>query len=109
MTNTLVYSHAACLEHRPGAGHPESLERLNTVLRALRSPEFSSLEWRDAPMGTLDQVQLIHDRGFVDEVAAIAPQHGYMPLDAGDTVMSPGSWQAVMRCVGPAFAGLDRL
>ena len=107
MTTTLVYSHAACLEHRPGPSHPESPERLNAVLRALRSPEFSSLEWRDAPMGTLDQVQLIHDRGFVDEVADIAPQHGYMPLDAGDTVMSPGSWEAVMRCVGAACAGVD--
>ena len=107
MTTTLVYSHAACLEHRPGPSHPESPERLNAVLRALRSPEFSSLEWRDAPMGTLDQVQLIHDRAFVDEVADIAPQHGYMPLDAGDTVMSPGSWEAVMRCVGAACAGVD--
>ena len=107
MTNTLVYSHDACLEHRPGAGHPESPERLKTVLRVLRSPEFSSLEWRDAPMGTVEQVELIHDRGFIDEVSEIAPEHGYVPLDGGDTVMSPGSWEAVMRCVGAACAGVD--
>jgi acetoin utilization deacetylase AcuC-like enzyme len=30
-----------------------------------------------------------------------------MPLDGGDTVMSPGSWEAVMRCVGAACAGVD--
>jgi len=86
MTNTLVYSHAACLEHRPGASHPESPERLKTVLRALRSSEFSSLEWRDAPMGTVEQVELIHDRGFIDEVSEIAPEHGYVPLDGGDAL-----------------------
>ncbi|MEA3122661.1 MAG: hypothetical protein QOH33_2246, partial [Paraburkholderia sp.] len=33
--NTLVYTHDACLEHRPGPGHPESPERLKTVLHAL--------------------------------------------------------------------------
>jgi acetoin utilization deacetylase AcuC-like enzyme len=107
MTTTLVYSHVACLDHRPGPGHPESPERLKAVLQALRSPEFASLEWRDAPMGTIEQVQLIHDPAFVDAVADIAPQHGYMPLDGGDTVMSPGSWEAVMRCVGAACAGVD--
>jgi acetoin utilization deacetylase AcuC-like enzyme len=107
MTNTLVYSHAACLEHHPGRGHPESPERLKAVLRALRSAEFASLEWRDAPMGTLAQVQLIHDQDFVDEIASVAPKHGHVPLDGGDTVMSPGSWEAVMRCVGAACAGVD--
>ena len=107
MTTTLVYSHAACLEHRPGPAHPESPERLKAVLGALRAPEFSSLEWREAPMGTLEQVELIHDRDFVDEIADIAPQHGYIPLDGGVTVMSPGSWEAVMRCVGAACAGVD--
>jgi len=104
---TLVYTHAACLDHRPGPGHPESPERLEAVLRTLKSPEFAALEWRDAPMGTLDQVELIHDRTFVDEVAELAPRQGYLPLDGGDTVMSPGSWEAVMRCVGAACAGVD--
>jgi acetoin utilization deacetylase AcuC-like enzyme len=103
---TLVYTHAACFDHRPGPGHPESPERLEAVLRALRSPEFAALEWRDAPMGTLEQVRLIHDDAFIDEVAQIAPRQGYVPLDAGDTVMSPGSWEAVMRCVGAACAGV---
>jgi acetoin utilization deacetylase AcuC-like enzyme len=104
---TLVYSHAACLGHQPGPNHPESPERLKAVLHALQAPEFASLQWRDAPMGTREQVELIHDPAFVDEVADIAPRHGYVPLDGGDTVMSPGSWDAVMRCVGAACAGVD--
>ncbi|MBN3759733.1 histone deacetylase family protein [Burkholderia sp. Ac-20365] len=107
MPPTLVYTHDACLNHKPGPHHPESPERLKTVLQALRAPEFAALEWRDAPMGTLEQVQLIHVQDFIDEVAEIAPSHGYMPLDGGDTIMSPGSWEAVMRCVGAACAGVD--
>jgi len=107
MSPTLIYTHDACLNHQPGPGHPESPERLKTVLRTLRTPEFEALEWRDAPLGTIEQVELVHSRDFIDEVADIAPKQGYVPLDAGDTVMSPGSWDAVMRCVGAACAGVD--
>lgn len=107
MTTTIVYTHTACLEHRPGPHHPESPERLKAVVQALRTPEFAALEWRDAPMGTVEQLQLIHDSHYIDEIAQSAPSRGYVPLDAGDTVMSPGSWEAVMRCVGAACAGVD--
>jgi acetoin utilization deacetylase AcuC-like enzyme len=102
----MIYSHPACLEHKPGPGHPESPERLKTVLNVLHGPEFSALQWRDAPMGTIEQAMLIHERSFVEGVAEMAPKHGYMPLDGGDTVMSPGSWEAVMRCIGAACAGV---
>lgn len=105
--NTLIYSHDACLEHRPGRGHPESPERLQAVLAALRAPEFAHLAWREAPAGTREQLLLIHDADFVDHVHEVAPHSGYVPLDAGDTVMSPGSLEAVMRCVGAACAAVD--
>lgn len=105
--HTIVYTHEACLEHRPGPHHPESPDRLKAVLRALRVPAFAALEWRDAPLGTRAQVELIHDPAFVDEVEALVPASGYATLDAGDTIMSPGSWEAVMRCVGAACAGVD--
>ena len=105
--NTLIYSHDACFEHRPGPGHPESPERLRAVLAALRAPEFADLAWREAPLGTREQLLLIHDADFVDQVHEIAPRSGYVPLDAGDTVMSPGSLEAAMRCVGAACAAVD--
>ena len=104
---TIVYTHEACLEHRPGTHHPESPERLRSVLQALRVPAFAALEWREAPLGTRQQVELIHDPAFIDEVADLLPTRGYATLDGGDTVMSPGSWEAVMRCVGAACAGVD--
>ena len=105
--STLVYSHVACLDHRPGPGHPESPERLKAVLKALQAPEFAALQWRDAPLGSVDQVCLVHDPDFVRAVAEAAPEEGHLVLDGGDTVMSPGSWEAVMRCVGAACAGVD--
>lgn len=105
--STLVYTHTDCLRHDPGASHPESPQRLKAVLEVLEAPEFKALAWRDAPMGTRMQAMLVHDEAFVDAIADAAPDSGRVALDGGDTVMSPGSWAAVMRCIGAACAGVD--
>ncbi|WP_395703076.1 histone deacetylase family protein [Aquabacterium sp.] len=105
--STLVYSHPACLAHEPGPGHPESPQRLVAVLKALQAPAFEALQWREAPLGTREQVLHVHTEDYVDQVESLAPQSGYQLLDAGDTVMSPGTLEAVMRCVGAACAAVD--
>lgn len=105
--STWVFHHEACLAHIPGAGHPESPQRLQVVMEALRQPEFDDLAWREAPAGTREQVLLVHHADYVDAIAAVAPSSGLIALDGGDTLMSAGSWEAVMRCVGAACAGVD--
>ena len=72
----MIYSHAACMDHRPGPGHPESPERLTAVLDALEAPGFEALQWRDAPRGTREQVALIHEPDFIDHIMDNAPKHG---------------------------------
>jgi acetoin utilization deacetylase AcuC-like enzyme len=104
---TLIYTHSACFEHRPGPHHPESPERLQAVLQALKAPEFADVRWRDAPMGTFEQVLLIHTPEYVENVKSLSPADGFRALDGGDTIMSPGTLEAVMRCVGAACAGVD--
>ncbi|WP_426196667.1 histone deacetylase family protein [Massilia sp. DWR3-1-1] len=105
--STLVYTHQDCFRHDPGSSHPESPARLQAVLEVLQGPAFEALAWRDAPLGTRRQAALVHDEAFVDAVADLAPASGRVALDGGDTVMSPGSWNAVMRCIGAACAGVD--
>ncbi len=104
---TFVYTHADCLNHRPGSGHPEAPARLEAVLQALQSPDFADLRWQDAPMGSREQLLLVHEPHYVDLVASLVPEQGLQMLDGGDTLMSPGSWDAVMRCVGAACAAVD--
>lgn len=104
---TLIYTHPACLNHQPGPHHPESPERLEAVLAALKAPAFSDVLWREAPLGSNEQVLYVHTPDYVDEVRALSPREGYRALDAGDTIMSPGTLEAVMRCVGAACAGVD--
>lgn len=102
-----IYSSDYCLEHHPGPTHPECPERLTAVRRALRAPEFEGVEWKDAPLGTREQLLLVHTREFVDRIERMRPKTGYVPLDGGDTVMSPGTWNAVLACVGAACAGVE--
>lgn len=105
--NTLIYHHDACLDHRPGPRHPESPARYLAVQKALKAPAFASLKWREAPRGTKEQALLIHEAAYVDLIHATAPKEGYAVLDSGDTVMSPGTLEAVMRGVGAGCAAVD--
>ncbi len=104
---TLIYTHQACFDHQPGPHHPESPARLEAVLQALKTPAFAGAVWRDAPLGSFEQVLHVHTPDYVDEVQSASPAEGYRALDAGDTILSPGSLEAVMRCVGAACAGVD--
>ena len=52
-------------------------------------------------MAPVRRARLCHDEHYVEELRRIAPDKGLIYLD-GDTSMSPGTWQALMRGVGGA-------
>ena len=103
---TLLLSHPACLDHETPPGHPERADRLRAVSEALSEERFNRLVRADAPEGTLDSVALCHNEHYVTELRHIAPKSGTVYVD-GDTSMSPGTWEAVMRAVGGAVAATD--
>ena len=45
--NPLLYTHPACLAHDPGAGHPESPQRLANVIDALQAGSFPTARMAD--------------------------------------------------------------
>ncbi len=103
---TLLLSHQACLDHETPPGHPERADRLRVVNQVLAEPRFDRLVRGQAPEGTLDLVTLCHNENYVTELRHVAPSSGLIYLD-GDTSMSPGTWEAVMRGVGGAVAATD--
>jgi acetoin utilization deacetylase AcuC-like enzyme len=103
---TLLLTHSACLDHVTPPGHPERPDRMRAVAQVLDEDRFKSLVRREAPQGSLDLVTLCHDEHYVGELRRIAPESGLIYLD-GDTSMSPGTWEAVMRGVGGAVAATD--
>ncbi len=103
---TLLFSHPASLDHLTPPGHPERPDRIRAIDQVLGESQFDRLVREEAPEGTLDLVRLCHDEHYVEELRRIAPENGLIYLD-GDTSMSPGTWEAVMRGVGGAVAATD--
>jgi acetoin utilization deacetylase AcuC-like enzyme len=102
--SVLLFTHAACFDHDPGAGHPESPSRLRAVLDALVTRD--GLEVREAPRASRGQLLRVHDAAHVDHVEACVPGIGTRRLDA-DTLMSPGSLEAALRAAGACCAAVD--
>jgi acetoin utilization deacetylase AcuC-like enzyme len=103
---TLLLTHRASLDHLTPPGHPERPDRIRAIDQVLGESRFEKLVRQEASEGTLDLVRLCHDEHYVEELRRIAPDKGLIYLD-GDTSMSPGTWEAVMRGVGGAVAATD--
>lgn len=105
MTTALI-THAACLTHDTGAGHPERIARLKVVLEALDADEFRALKREEAPQASREALERMHDADYIDTLFATVPKEGFAALDP-DTVMSPGSGEAVLRAAGAVIRGVD--
>ena len=103
-SDLLLFTHAACLAHDPGAGHPECPQRLAVVLDALRT-QFPDLPWRDAPEATRSQLARVHHDALIASILD-APVRGLRRLDP-DTLMSESSAEAALRCAGAGIAAVD--
>jgi len=104
--STLLLSHPAFLNHLTPPGHPERPDRLRAIEEVLAEDRFKALTRAEAPEGDLDSVALCHGEHYITELRHIAPTSGLVYID-GDTSMSPGTWEAVMRGVGGAVAATD--
>ncbi|OGT57777.1 MAG: acetoin utilization protein [Gammaproteobacteria bacterium RIFCSPHIGHO2_12_FULL_63_22] len=99
-----VYTHPDCLQHEPGAGHPEAPARLAAVLQALHVG-LPQLQWFEAPLASNAQIARVHSDEMIFQVLA-SPAGEYVRIDA-DTVLSPGSAAAALRASGAGVAAVD--
>ncbi len=105
---TLLLSHPACLNHLTPMGHPERPDRLRAIERALEDEKFQMLAREQAPMASLEMIALAHPMDYVEQVREASPREGMVRLD-GDTTMSPGTFEAVMRAAGGAVQAVDEV
>jgi acetoin utilization deacetylase AcuC-like enzyme len=113
---TGYFTHADCLGHEMGSGHPECPARLEAIEdRLIASGVGDLLSRHEAPEAALADVELAHDRMYVaalrglsqqlvEDAQAGGPQHAY--LDA-DTAINRHSWHAALRAVGATLAATD--
>lgn len=105
---TLLITHPSSLRHETPPGHPERPDRLRAVEAALESERFAPLIRESALPATLEQIALCHPRDFAERILAASPESGLVEVDA-DTVMSPGTIEAVLHGVGGAVQAVDEV
>ncbi|MGH6889124.1 MAG: histone deacetylase family protein [Rhizomicrobium sp.] len=107
--STGLITHAACFDHVTPPGHPERVDRLHAVLRALDETGFAQLIRIDAPRADRDALLRVHAPSLVELVlnARIAP--GHFELIDADTAMSSGSPEAALRAAGAVITAVDRI
>jgi acetoin utilization deacetylase AcuC-like enzyme len=103
---TLVLSHESYLAHDTGDYHPEHAGRLQSVLKSLDQTALAGLAREDAPRATSDEIARAHPGSYVQAILDAIPGEGLRHLD-GDTVVSPGSGEAMLRAAGAAIRAVD--
>ena len=103
---THYYQHEFCCGHQPGPNHPESSDRLRSIAKRLNDTRFESLVRFDSPQAKLEMINLMHDPHYVDNILDAVPERDFVHLDA-DTILSPGSGEAILRAVGGVCAAID--
>lgn len=105
---TLFLSHAAGLAHDTGPGHPERSDRLRAIDQVLGHESFDSLHRLPAPRGDHQAILRVHPSDYIAAIEKVAPGKGYAQVD-GDTIMSPGTIEALMHAVGGTVLAVDRV
>src|SRR5438309_484448 len=116
VNKTGYFSHPDCRRHEMGPGHPECPERLDAIEdRLLASGVADALDRREAPVGSVKEIELAHDklhvaamRGLGEELADDISAGGqpYARIDP-DTVMNVHTWKAALRAAGAVMAATD--
>ena len=104
---TAFITHADCLKHDMGAGHPERPERLAAIEdQLIASGIIQHLERYAAPLATDEQLARVHPLEYVQAVREAAPASGTVHLDP-DTAMNKWTLQAALRAAGAAVLATD--
>jgi acetoin utilization deacetylase AcuC-like enzyme len=103
---TLYITHESFVEHDTGPHHPESPDRIRSVARAMEQSVFSGLVREEAPRATAQDIVRAHPGAYLDSLLKAMPEEGLRNIDA-DTVISPGSGEAMLRAAGAVVRGVD--
>lgn len=105
---TAIFSHADCLRHEMGDGHPECPARLQAIDDQLIASGLAGLlERRSAPLASVEDLGLVHSIEAIARVREHIPlAGGYHEIDS-DTLLNPHSWHAALRAAGAAIAATD--
>ncbi|MGH6819221.1 MAG: histone deacetylase family protein [Methylovirgula sp.] len=103
---TALLGHPASLGHATGPGHPERAERMRSIENALAGGEFLPLKRLEAPRADRQAILRVHSQRYLAEIESALPATGLVSFDS-DTMLSPGTFEAVLHATGGAVLATD--
>jgi acetoin utilization deacetylase AcuC-like enzyme len=107
---TVLIAHPAFVDHDTGPHHPERAERMRAIDKILEHEVYQTLLRHEAPLRDDDEKYIVmaHRKEHLEHLRQVAAGrgHGSTQID-GDTVVSPGTWEAARRAVGAGLEAVD--
>ena len=106
MASTLVLTDPLFLKHDPGPHHPESPERLSSILGVLQRAPIEGLAHEAPRPATPEELAYAHTPALLAQLAAL---EGRAAQIDPDTVTSKDSYAAAVRSAGAAMQAVERV
>jgi len=106
---TLLVTHPAFVKHDTGPGHPERSDRMRAIDKVLAHDVFRGLVREEAPLreDAREHIERAHSAAYFEKIRASVEHLDHSSHLDGDTVVSPGSWEAALRAVGAGLHAVD--
>jgi len=106
VASTLVLTDPLFLKHNPGAHHPESPQRLESILGVLSRAPIHGLVHETPRSATSEELAYAHTPALLKQLAAL---EGQVAQIDPDTVTSEDSHAAAVRSAGAAMQAVERV
>ena len=92
--------------HNTGDGHPERIDRVTAVIDNFKKLHNKKLIWKKPSKFKRSLLEITHNSDYINFVEKSFPKQGLSYLD-GDTIVSPGSKEAISDAVGSIISAID--
>jgi acetoin utilization deacetylase AcuC-like enzyme len=92
--------------HNTGDGHPEKIDRVSAIIDNFKKFDNKNLIWKKPKSFDQSLINNTHSLDYINQVNKSFPNKGFAFLD-GDTVVSPGSKEAINDAVGSIITAID--
>ena len=92
--------------HNTGNGHPEKIDRVTTIIDNFKKLNNKNLIWKKPSKYKRELLENTHNKDYINFVEKSFPEKGLSFLD-GDTIISPGSKEAIADAVGSIITAID--
>ena len=97
------------LAHNTGDHHPENIKRLQSLMDLFEQEPFKSLPQQNTEAADIEYIARAHPKDYIFSLQDMIPEQGSCYADGGDTVLSPGSFDAALDAAGAACMAVDQV